>query len=540
MPQSAVVDLTVLGTTIAANLILGFIIFFRNQQGATNRLFLLLVLSITIWGITNYFSYTIVQKVTTLLLARLVLFFSIPFATFFFLLVYTFPDKELKISKKYLAFLVALSLITMVVTLLPITFKRIIISSNRSINAPEVGFGIVLFAFTVLFYDLGGLALLLKRITKARGLERTQLSYLCGGFILMLGSILIFTFILPSFVGNIKFLPLAAVFTLPFVASTFYAILKHRLLNVRVIATEILAFLVIIIAFFEIIFSQSIWEIIFRTSIFVALLIFGILLIRSVLREVEQREKLEQLTQELSAANQRLKELDQLKTEFLSFASHQVKSPMAAVKGFATLIFDGTYGEVPEKVKAGARKIKEAADRLIALVNNLLDLRRLEEGRMEYTFAEVSINKLVQSVVEEHRPLADNKKLALEFTADATDLRVMADEQKLRQVIQNVIDNSIKYTEQGFVKVAVKQQDNAVLVSVVDSGIGIAPELLPQMFQRFIRDPAVKVKIQGTGLGLFIAKEMIVAHKGEIWAESEGLGKGSRFFVKLPSLKENA
>jgi signal transduction histidine kinase len=273
--------------------------------------------------------------------------------------------------------------------------------------------------------------------------------------------------------------------------------------------------------------------------VFALVHIFGILLIRSVRKEVEQRERLEVLTKELAAANERLKELDKLKSEFLSFASHQVKSPMAAVKGYATLIYDGTFGLVPDKVKEVTHKIKASADRMIALVDNLLDLRKIEEGKMEYDFVEVEVAKFVSEIVEELSPLASDKKLELSFEGEPSGIKIKADAQKLRQVIQNLIDNAAKYTQAGWVRVSVNpdQDKKNVLITVADSGLGISKELLPNLFQQFRRDTQHAKAIKGTGLGLYIAKEIVTAHSGEIWAESEGEGKGSRFFVKVPILQ---
>ena len=241
------------------------------------------------------------------------------------------------------------------------------------------------------------------------------------------------------------------------------------------------------------------------------------------------------MTGELERVNERLKELDHLKSEFLNFASHQVKSPMATVKGFATLIEDGTYGEVSDKAKEAAHKIRAGADRLISLVNNLLDLGKIEAGKLDFTMQEMDIVKLIATMVDEYQILAQNKKLALTFETDKPSLTIKADAEKLRQVIQNLIDNAIKYTDSGWVKVAFKDEyeKNAVLISVMDSGRGISPELKEKLFGRFVRDEKTKNEIQGTGLGLYIAKQIVTAHNGEIWAESEGQGKGSKFFVRI-------
>jgi len=243
--------------------------------------------------------------------------------------------------------------------------------------------------------------------------------------------------------------------------------------------------------------------------------------------------QVEQRTKELRETNQELIEMDRLKAGMYSFVSHQLRAPMGVIKGFAQLIYDGSYGEVSDKVKERLLEMKKSVDRQLELIDDFLDLRKIEEGKMEYHFIDVDIVGLVRSVVEELRLLAEEKGLELIFREQLT-LIVRADEQRLRQVIFNLVENAIKYTERGFVKTTIDydRNNNSVLITVSDSGLGIASEILPDIFTEFKRIQTAK-KIKGSGLGLYIAKQIIEAHNGEIWAESDGEDKGSRFYVKL-------
>jgi len=318
-----------------------------------------------------------------------------------------------------------------------------------------------------------------------------------------------------------------------------YAILKYQLFDIKIILAQLVVFMLWGVTLVRLFLAKTLQEALIEGGFLAFLVIFGILLIRSVLKEVEQREKLEVLTENLKAANERLEQLNKLKSEFLSFASHQVKSPMAIVKGYASLIEDGTLKD-PNEIKATAGKIKQSSDRLIGLVNNFLDLRKIEEGRMEFNFEEKNLVEAVRDIVEELKPLAQKKNLELSFESEKNEIKVNLDGQKFSQVIQNIIDNAIKYTEKGWVRVEIKTQKSKIkdaeeaLITISDSGRGISQELLPKLFEQFSRDSSVKKEIQGTGLGLYIAKQIVLAHKGDIWAESEGEGKGSRFIVKLP------
>jgi signal transduction histidine kinase len=315
-----------------------------------------------------------------------------------------------------------------------------------------------------------------------------------------------------------------------------------------VVATEILTFLLIVVSFSEVVISANVTETIFRSGVFVGLLGFSILLIKSVLKEVEQREQLQELTKKLEATNKELADLNKFKTGMLSLAAHQVKSPLGVIKQFATILIDGLYGPLSEKVKETLGKMKHRADELIILINELIDVRKLEEGKMEYHFDKVKMADVVAEVFENLKPLAAEKKLEFALSLESNAM-VSVDVQKFKQVLQNLIDNSIKYTpspsaasgQVGFVRVSLKDEKPmgqgkgaGVLFSVADSGLGISSELLPNLFEEFVRDEQVKKKILGTGLGLSIAKRILDAHGGTIWAESGGEGKGSAFFVRLP------
>ena len=238
--------------------------------------------------------------------------------------------------------------------------------------------------------------------------------------------------------------------------------------------------------------------------------------------------------------NEKFKKLDELshfKSELLSLASHQIRSPLAAIKGFISLIITGSYGEVSDRIKETLGKVQKSADELIGLINTLLDVRKVEEGKMEYVFARTDLNKIVTDVVDLLRSLAETKKLEFTFVSPGKEIPVNADAEKLKQVIQNLTDNAIKYTPSGFVKVELKEEGGMATVSVSDSGLGVPSDLIPYLFEEFVRDERVKKEIRGTGLGLYIARKITEAHGGKMSAESPGEGKGSTFRVVVPEIK---
>lgn len=529
-------DLLSVGIAIAGIGILGFIVFFNNRRSITNKTVLFFSISAILWSIFNYSYQQPDSPDTIFLLLRLHAFFAVWYVFFIFQLFYVFPRENIKFLKGYKFFLLPLVGFVSILTLTPFVFKEITkFSLDGRIAGVANGPGIFLFGATVVGLIISGPIMFIRRRRKATTTEKKQFSFVLVGALITFSLHIIFNFIFPAFLNNPRFIQLGAVFIFPFIVLTSYAIFKHHLLNVKVIATEILTFVLAVAMLFEVILSKDPATLALRSGVFALVLGLGILLIRSVLKEVEQREQLQVLNVKLNKANTELESLSRFKTQLLSLASHQVKSPLAAIKGFATLLIEGSYGVVGDKVKETLGKIKRASDNLINLVNTLLDLRKVEEGKMEYTFAKIGIRELVGSIVAELEPLAKAKNLKFTF-APGPEFMVSADSSKLRQVIQNLVDNAIKYTPSGFVHVKIKDLGDSIAISVIDSGVGVPKELLPHLFEEFIRDERVKKDILGTGLGLYIARKIVEAHNGTIGAESEGPGRGSKFFVKLKKL----
>lgn len=237
---------------------------------------------------------------------------------------------------------------------------------------------------------------------------------------------------------------------------------------------------------------------------------------------------------ELAAAKDQLEKLNHFKTHLLALTSHQMKTPLGVIRGYTTLLREGSYGELPGPVMEVIAKIEFATEDLVTLIDNVIDLRKVEEGRIEYQMEHLDFVKVARQAAEELGHIATSKGLNLSFEAPETEIPVYGDEQKLRHVIQNLIDNAVKYTEKGFVRVKVEEKDNNVVLSVADSGIGIPSGVMPFLFEEFVRDERVKKEIRGTGIGLSIAKAFTEAHKGKVWVESAGEGKGSTFYMSIP------
>ncbi len=240
------------------------------------------------------------------------------------------------------------------------------------------------------------------------------------------------------------------------------------------------------------------------------------------------------IEKELREANEKLEKLNHFKTHLLALTSHQLKTPIGIIRGYATLLREGFYGPLSDEVKEILSKIEFGTEEVVALVDNIIDLRKVEEGRLQYQMEDLDFIKLARQVSEEMGHMAMSCGLDLDFSGPDHVVMIHGDGQKLRHVIQNLLDNAIKYTKKGFVAVKVEEKEKEIVLSVSDSGIGIPPKVMPYLFKEFERDERVKKEIHGTGMGLYIAKIFVEAHGGTIWAESKGIDKGSTFFISIP------
>ena len=236
-------------------------------------------------------------------------------------------------------------------------------------------------------------------------------------------------------------------------------------------------------------------------------------------------------------SNKEKKEVEKLShfnTHLLALTSHQLKTPMGIIRGYTTLLREGFYGPLDDRVKEVLSKIEFSTEEVVALVDKIIDLRKIEEDVITYQIERVDFVKIAREAAEEMGHMALSRGLDLSFSGPDHEIMVRGDDQKLYQVIQNLIDNAVKYTRKGSIAAKIEEKGNDVVFSVADSGIGIAPDVIPLLFQEFVRDKNTSKEIHGTGMGLYIARIFIEAQGGKIWVTSDGLGKGSLFSISLP------
>ncbi len=230
----------------------------------------------------------------------------------------------------------------------------------------------------------------------------------------------------------------------------------------------------------------------------------------------------------------RLRKLENIRRDFVANVSHELRTPITSIKGYAETLLDGALDD-KKHAREFLQIINADADRLRQLVDDLLDLSRIESGKMKLNMIPCDVRALVSSIVATLDKQATQRSIAIENEIPSTLAKVRADESALTQVFLNVLDNGIKYNKEGgCVRISAHEKGPFVQIDIADTGIGLSKEDLPRIFERFYRvDKARSRQLGGTGLGLSIAKHIIQAHHGEIFVQSE-LGKGSTFSFTLP------
>ncbi len=330
-------------------------------------------------------------------------------------------------------------------------------------------------------------------------------------------------------------LNLYSLFILPiFLFMIIYAFTNLKVITGQFSATQLLTYVMIILVGSQFFFLENATNQLLTVGTFILSLSFGVLLNKDAKLEFEQKKKIEKLAVELKSANERLIELDKQKSEFVSFATHQLKSPLAAMKGYASLILDGDYGDVNPQVRESVNRIYESSRTLANVVEEYLNISRIELGSMKYYLEDQDVKPIIEDVIGELKPNIEKTGITLSFDAKPDNYVASVDVDKIKQVFMNFIDNSVKYTPTGSVTVGLERKGDKILFKVSDTGIGMSQKTIDSLFLKFTRAyNANKTNIHGTGLGLYVAKQIVDAHGGKVWAESKGEGKGSVFYVEL-------
>jgi signal transduction histidine kinase len=462
------------------------------------------------------------------------MFFAALHSFTFLVFVQSFLNSNFAKEKKSIAVFAIGLVVVSILSLTPYVFNGVMEDSSGALS-PKTSSGIVLFGLYIGACIVDGFYVIVMRLKSKRGVERSQMRSLFWGLAFTFMFVIVFSF--SNFVlrGNVESVKYGHLYTLPFIVFTAYAMLRQHFLDLKAVIAEVAVLLLSLLLFVQLFSSESANRIVMNGVILLGTIAIGIVLIRGVQKEIKQREQLQKLSEMLSDANKQLKQLDQARADFITLTSHQLRTPPATIKWYLSAINGGDYGELLPDVKDAVTKAEIANNSLISLIDDLLNASRIERGKLEFLFEPVHLDELTKFTVEQLIPQATIKGVGLEYVPSKDPVpELLADKEKIRQVINNFVDNAIKYTPSGKITASVEVKDGYVSVLVKDTGKGVDKEVASTLFEKYTRGKDAVTHSTGLGLGLYVAKVVVDSHKGKIGVESEGVGKGSTFFFRLP------
>ena len=313
-----------------------------------------------------------------------------------------------------------------------------------------------------------------------------------------------------------------------FMAFLAYIIVQYQAFNVKLLAAKALVVSLIILIASQFFFIRNPVSQALNGVTLILVMGFGYLLVRSVEREIAQRIQVERLAKDLEKANKQ-------QIILIHFITHQIKGFVTKSRNIFASLLDNAYGEIP----AAARPLLEEGLRSdtkgVNTIQEILNAANIKSGKVEYKKEPFDLKALVDEIVTDLKAAADAKSLQLMVDTGTEPLMYPGDKGQLVNALKNLVDNSIKYTPKGEVRVKLSHEGKMVRFSVEDDGVGITPEDMQNLFTEGGHGAnSTKINVESTGFGLYIVKNIIEAHTGKVWAESEGEGKGSRFIVELP------
>ena len=513
-------DLIGVLVAVVGILVLSTVVFLRSKNSITSRSFFFFSFVTILWGISNYFLYKFTNESDALLALRFHIFLSIWHAYAFFQLAYVFPSEKKELPSWHRFVLLPLAFFSSTLLLIPFIFRQVshFIPVEEVLN-PEKSQGIILAGIVTISFFAAGISVLFRRIGETKGDERRQVMLMFTGMSLTAGLLLLFSFILPIGFKNFDFVPYGALFIFPVIVFTAYAIYIVEMFHVKNIFAGLFTFFLSTVSLIELVLAETIEQILLRIVVFLLTIIIGIQLVKN--------------TFEIELANEQ-------KSELMSFATHEIRTPITVMRGYATMLLEGDRGDISKEVKNLLQKIMIAGNDVTTLLAEYLDKSKIELGQLEYIPSEFDVVTMVNEILSIFKVHAEQKGVELTHVIDPHHKYfIYADQARIKEVVINVIDNSIKYTPHGSIDVTVTSKDGHVIIKVSDTGVGIEAETIPVLFKEFSRADLQKVNILGSGLGLFLAKKFTEAQKGQIWAESEGKDKGAQFYITFPEIKHS-
>jgi signal transduction histidine kinase len=516
---------------------LGMLIYFSRPRSKEVAAFAGLILSLIGWLVSLYFFYQVTDGIALVIIGRINFVFPELIVFFALLFVHLFPEPIFKVRRWQVA---AYSAFT--VLLAAVTFATKLVDADEIVSGISrvTVYGRLYWVFVAHFSLslLASIVILILKLRKFTGKLRHQLVFVTVGWVGGAVFSAMTNIFIPMLTGEYDVAHYGTIGPIILVFCLAYAVARHQLLDVKTIAAEFFIYALALIFVVNLSVATSPLNQALDAALLTIGSIFGVMLIKSVRQEVEHRQRLHQFAADLEASNAQLREANQMKSEFISIASHQLRTPVSVIKGYLSLMRDGTYGKIGGQLMDKLQQVFDMNERLVHLINNFLNLSRIERGGFEFTCRAVDLGEVIGGVVSEMAGEAKTKGLKLSFRRPPKPVpEVWADVDKVHEVLTNIVDNAIKYTASGSVTADLSVADGEAVVRVTDTGVGMDADDLEHVFEKYFRrhkpDPTSQSGMS-MGLGLFICASFIHEMGGKIWVEKTVPNRGTTIAFSLP------
>lgn len=517
-------------------LFLGSVVLVHQLNSRINRLFFAWTVFCVFWMVTNY-----LENVPWFSLGARNFFLRTDFASamlavgfvMLFAINYVRPSVKVSTLIKYFAPAVVLAISS---------YTSLIISHIGITKSGEIGFaqefGFYVYALFVIAYFAIPCVVLWRARRFAQPAQRPQLTSIAIGTSLTAVVSLTVNLFLQNYISA-EWFRVGIYAVIFFVVGVFWAIVRHEFLRIRLVVVELLLLGILATIMARVVTSASVVDIVMNIAVFLVMLVLGFAMVRSFLNEERQREKLQVLNASLEKSNQDLLKLDNLKNTMLSVASHQLRGPLGGIRGYLTMMKEGDLGAINDNQREVLAMNLNVLSRLLSAVETFLDIGMLESGKISLHLETVALDETISNIIEEFVAPMRRKGLAMSYECLAQrPVLARVDADKVQHIVFNVVDNALKYTERGSVRVTLETVEGMAVVKIVDTGPGMSAADLAHLFHKFERGHFVTDK-GGSGLGLYVVKMLAEMQGGRVKAESAGVGQGTVFTLTFPLAKSS-
>lgn len=541
----------------------GIIVYFKDRKNVVNLAFFILTITISLWCLTMFGYRGFLYHDSILWASRFLYFTATMIPTAFIYFVIAFSKSEIKLTQHQKLLIPIPMLFLCVMSLIPNIFIfDVIPNQNKETFIIFNQWGHIFFGLYVICYFSWAYVVVLNKYHTATGIFRKQLGYI---FIGTLSSTIITltTNLALLYFGYFNLNWAGQVGIIVMITFIFYSITHHKLFNIKLITAQFSTFLLCAFILIRIFLATNPREILLEVALLIITMFFGILLIRSALHEINQREKIEQLAIQLSSLNSHLSEkvaeqtheikkayelekkarrdlekLNETKDQFIMITQHNLRTPVTSIRWELESILSGNHGDISKKLRDTLEDTNTSVHSLIRMVDDFLNIATLKVGSQILTLSSTRLDHLLASVLQELRIEIKEKDLTVSYPEDTAQWpELKADANKIREVLLIIIENAVRYNiDHGTILIENQIKNNTFEMNIKNTGIGITKEEGSNLFNKlFYRSKHAQSKNpMGMGIGLSVAKAIMKAHHGNISITSDGENTGAKVIFTLP------